>query len=80
MLKNFTNANCNGQQQQKPATTGRGLKWKRTTAIKNTFRANITWKLIYEDNHGIDYIDLINKSVHGMHSNLIDYQQEHRAC
>ena len=66
------------------------MKRKRTTTIKNTFnifttkiafiRANNTWKLIYEDNDGIDVIELINKSVHDMMSNLIDYQQERRAC
>ena len=65
------------------------MKRKRTTTIKNAFnifttktafsRANITWKLIYEDNDGVDYIDLI-KSVHAVKSNLIDYQQERRSC
>ena len=72
-------------QQQQPDATGRGLKRKINTTIKTPLiyllgKSHITWKLIYEDNDGIDYIDLTNKSVHAMKSNLIDYQQERRAC
>ena len=35
---------------------------------------------MYEENDGVDYIDLINKSVPAMKGHLEEYQQQRRAC
>ena len=76
--------NCNGQHQSS-TSSGSGSKRKRTTPItsktaKTAFaKANITWKLVYDENEGVDYIDLIHNSVPAMKHHLDKYQEERRA-
>ena len=65
---------CNGQQQ--PPSCGSGIKSKQHNTPTSSFniftsetaftKATATWKLFYNENNGVDCINLINHSVIAM--------------